>query len=196
MTLPSAIETHLAKREGHDARWALWCDAVNKQTGASEPFGIWSGDDHQEITINGHTRLFAGAQHYFKPDAIKRPTGIVVQSQSISLNGMTPEVYRLTRAFDLAGQRADLYLVLLNPLSGNLIGYRREFKGYVNAAPEDVPANNGRVTAALSLVSHFRDLTYTPNLYKSNAAQSALSGDTARRDATLTRAQDMPWGVY
>lgn len=194
MTWNTEAVAHLQSREGYMPRWAFWCDARNRDTGESEASGIWQGEDHEVFTIDGQQRTFAGAQGNLEIGEIRRGKGLNVRSLTVKLSGLSPDVQQLLKTYDVRGRQCEVFLMLLDPQTGQLIGINREFKGYVNMAPETFDADEGAHTVQLDLVSHFRDLTTTPNIYKSNAAQSALGGDTFARDSTMADAVDDKWG--
>lgn len=194
MTWNASALAHLQAREGYAPRWVFWCNARRVSDGVYEEFSIWQGEDDVNLPIDGSVSETIGAQSVLSIGPIRYKMGVVIQSQTVSLNGVSSEALALTRGYDLRGCRADLHLALLDPTSFNLIDVKRMFRGYVNRAPQTIPANRGAATLELDLVSSVRDLTKTPHLYKSNASQEALSGDTGRKYATITGAANDPWG--
>jgi hypothetical protein len=52
---------YLAARTGVASRHMVYVIARNRETGAQEALGLWHGDDHLTIAINGANRTYYGA---------------------------------------------------------------------------------------------------------------------------------------
>ena len=193
MTFDLTHQDHLLTSEGFMPLWGVWINARNRTTGADEPFAIWQGADNQTFAIPAGSTNFYGAQGSFQVSQLNRTVGVKVQSMSVSLNGASPESVQVIRGYDVRFCRADVFLFLTDPSTGNSVSTPvRMFKGYVNGAPQVTDATGGNINYTLELVSHFRDLTQSPNLYKSHQEQSSL--DDLRQYATVTGVADDPWG--
>lgn len=186
--------THLAARQGYAARWLLWVTPKDLLTGALVDFGIWSGDDHQTITVDGVPRLYYGAQGAFGVDPVKYGTGLSIRTQGVSLSGVSPEGEQLVRGYNLRLAAAELHLALLDPQSFAIIDIQRMFKGVVNRAPFSTPAIGGVSTISLELVSSLRGMTKMLGLRKSDESQKLRSADRFRRFGGLANAVSDPWG--
>ncbi|MFE3839657.1 hypothetical protein ABNX41_21770, partial [Rhodobacteraceae bacterium PA1-206B] len=60
-TLPAAVAAHLAARKPLLVHQLLWISARNRTSGAVETLGLWTGEDHQSITVGGQSRTYYGA---------------------------------------------------------------------------------------------------------------------------------------
>ena len=175
-------------------QWAVLLDLVNLGSSSQEFVGVWQGDDNQELVVDGAARTFIGAQGFLQISQINYSIGLDIQTVTATLNGADPTVRALIPGYQMRFRPASIYLTFLDPSTGNLIGSpSRMFKGYVNAAPAVTESEGGTVTVSVDIVSHLRDLTTTPNLYKSAQSREAL-GDGFRKYGTLVDISDDPWG--
>jgi hypothetical protein len=176
-------------------RWGIWITARDRSTGADTPFGIWQGDDSQIITVGaGDDRLFAGAQGGLQFAPLRYVMGMLNQSQSVTLNGASPDVINLTRVYDVQNAYAEIWLMVLDPQTGNLLDVERRFKGFVNGAPMQVPEVGGTFSTTLSLTSSMSNMTRTPEVVKSDADQRSNADDAFNSYGTVADAVDDPWG--
>jgi len=189
-----ATQAHYEKREGVLAHWMLWIEARRKADGVTVGLGFWQGDDHQDLFVEGENRTYFGAQSNLDFGVINYSNGLDIQSHTVAMSGVNPEVEILARNYDFRFVPAEVHVAHIDPATGLALGIDRHFKGYVNGAPYVTAQNRGSITMSVQLVSTVRDLTFTPNLMKSHASQELLSGDTFREFATMADISDDPWG--
>lgn len=181
---------------GHFApRWLLYVTSKARDTGASVPFGIWDGDDHQTFVVDGESRLYYGAQSAFSVGQIVYGTGLQVRTVSVSLSGVGAEGEQLVRGYDVRLAPAELHCAVLDPLSGSVADVKRAFVGTVNGASITTPAEGGQTMLELSLTSSLRSLTQTLAIKKSDQSQRLRGGDRGRRYSSLADRNNDPWGT-
>jgi hypothetical protein len=180
MTVSPQLAAHLAARGNYNFRWLWWC-AAKDAGGAAAPIGLWSGADHQDFVIDGVTRTYLVGHDTFVVEDIRREAGTRpgTHRTTISTNRETVQTLLFGRTF--AYQPADLYRAFFDPLSGVLIGFVREFAGFVDTAPSQVPSD-GIPTVQLSIKSRLALMNKQLPLSKSEASQRLRApGDGFRK---------------
>jgi hypothetical protein len=194
MTFDVTCQNHLLARAGVSPRWGLWVAAKAFTTLAPAPLGLWSGEDHATLMVEGAPRTYLGAQGSFEIEPIVTATGTDVRTLRITLSAISPEAEDLVRGFVVRLAPVELHLFLLDPLSGALIGSDRRFKGYLNRAPIQTPAlGGGSPTITLELVSSMRLLTRTMAVKKTDQSQQLRSGDRFRRYGSIAAQVRTDW---
>lgn len=195
MTWTAAAQTHLRARDSFAPRWMLWIEARERGTGAAAATGLWQGDDEQTFTIDGQSRLYHGAQDALMPAPIRYRTGTIVQSQDVTISGLTAEAQQLVRGYDTRFCPAELHLALLNPQSMEVIDVERMFRGTVDRLSVPTPEANGSSSITVTLVSQMRAMTQTLALKKSDESQKRRENDRFRRYGAVAERVTVPWGA-
>lgn len=195
MTLTQAQEAGLyTDRKGGKFRCLLWIEPTNRATDLVEGMGFWSGLHEQSFSLEGETRAYFGFGQNIDFGVLEYETGLLIGDHVVSINGAAPEVRALVRNYRYSGAVAQIHFAHYDRTTQALSGTSRKWNGYINEAPEVRAADMGSVTLSVSLVSSVRDLSETPNLMKSDAAQkNAHPTDTFRRDGTMNGATDNQW---
>jgi len=194
-TFDTATASYHADRTARDAHVLFWIEAVTRGTGAPAPLGLWSGDDAATFTIGGVSRAYAGAGQVLAIDPIVSEEGLTVRTLTVRIAAMGADVAQLLRGYDARAAPVEIHEAMFDPLTGALIAEPlRIYRGTVQRAPIPTSAPGGVSIAELHLASAALDLTRTLPSKKSNAAQSARSGDTFRAYAHVSAAVNVPWG--
>lgn len=193
MTWNTAAQNHLAARLPVAPRWLLWVDAKQISNGAAVSMGLWTGDDHEQITVEGQSRLYYGAQGTVSLPQLRYAAGTDVGSIDVTLP-VSPEAETLVRGYNIRFAPCDLHCALYDPASGSLLDVRRMFRGLIDGSPIFTPAVGGVATATLKLVSSARTGTMTTRAKKSDQSQRLRSGDRFRRYGDLGTVAADPWG--
>ncbi|MDP3961791.1 MAG: hypothetical protein Q8Q26_17300 [Pseudorhodobacter sp.] len=165
----SATTAHLAARTGLQVRLLAWVRAKNRSTGAEEAMGLWTGDDHQVLTIDGTERLYYGAGGVLGLDPITMRSGVVVGMQTVTLSPLAPEVAQMIRGYDTRLAPVDLHRAFFEPLSGALVDVpQRIFRGWIDKVQIRTPEVGGNATVEVTLASNARALTRGLALKKSD----------------------------
>ncbi|MVO16858.1 hypothetical protein [Parasedimentitalea huanghaiensis] len=169
-TIAPAVQQQLDERRGTDAQVLLWIIAKNRDTGAPETIGFWTGDDHQEFLIGGEIRTYFGAGNVIDVPPIIAKTGFQVRHYRVSLPPLTDEVKTLIRQFEPRQAKVEIHSCPLDIDSGNPLAEPvRMFKGLLNEAPEELGRKGGESRTELVLVTSARSLTLGLPLKRSSA---------------------------
>lgn len=176
MSVSSAEAAYNAAREGQIRETLVWIAPRNRSTGALEPVGFWTGEDHRSFVVDGEARLYYGAGAALDVDDIPGGVGLDVRYVSVRL-AVVPEVEQAIRGYDPKLAPAEIHTVAFDLATRNPVSDpRRVFSGAINEAPMPTPAAGGVIEIELRLASSARALTRTLPLYRSDA-------ETRRRDA-------------
>lgn len=186
--LSPAEAAHLAQRAGRLAHVLVWITARNRATGAQESLGLWSGDDHQDVIIDGVTRTYYGAGGLLDIDQITAKVGLEVRMLQLRMTPTTEEVALLLRGYDARLAPVEIHRALFDPETMALIAPpRRRWKGWadevsITLGPED---DNGLAegVAVVSIASNARAGTRGLTLKQSDESQKlrGLPGGGADR---------------
>lgn len=174
----------------------IWIEARNRDTGAPETMGLWTGSDDATFTIGGVARVYHGAGAVLDVPAIQSQAGLVVQMQTVGLNIITPEVAQLIRGYDARGAKTEIHLARFNPETSGLIDVSRVFKGWMDQAEIVTGPKGGSDSLTASLANSARALTRKVPLRVSDAAhQRAQPGDRIFRYADVSGTVEVFWGM-
>lgn len=173
----------------------IWIAAKNRSTGATESIGFWSGDDHQDFTINGQTRTYYGAGDVLDVPPITYEAGLTVRMHTFGLASLAPEVAMLLRGYEPRLAPVEVHRVLFYSSTGaQAADPHRVLAGWIDEAQIDTPAIGGTGGATITVASSARGLTRTLPICKSDAQLQLRSGDRFRRYADVSGAVDVFWG--
>ncbi|MDE4175806.1 hypothetical protein PXK01_16710 [Phaeobacter sp. PT47_59] len=193
----AVAQAQLSERRGTNAKVLLWFQAKNRQTGAPETLGFWSGDDHQEFLIGGEIRTYYGAGNVIDvPPIVARP-GFQVRHYRVTVPPFTDEVKILLQQYKPRLAAVQIHSVPLDIDTGLPMGApKRVFKGYLNQAPEEIGRKGGTSRTELVLVSGARKLTFGLPLKRSNAElQRRNAKDRGREYSDVAGSWTVPWGT-
>ena len=135
------LAAHLAARKPVLIRHMLWIAARNRATGAVEGLGLWDGDDHQDIVIDGQTRTYYGAGGLVSIEPIRHATGTDVRRVRATLAPMAPEVAMAIRGYDPRTAPVDIYRQIYDPETMQPVGGPvRRLKGRISEIELTQPA--------------------------------------------------------
>ena len=186
----------LSQRTGHVAHWLVWMGARNRQSGAQEWAGFWTGDDDLNFTIGGDARLYYGAGAALDVEPITQEVGLQVRMQTVRLS-MTPEVDQAVRGYDPSLQPVEIHRAVFEPVTMALVAEPElAFAGTVDGTPIEEGPMGGISSVALAIASKARSLTRLIPVMKSDAAlRDRASGDAFRRDVSESQQWSVPWGT-
>lgn len=166
----------------------IWFEAKNRETDAAETVGLWTGARNQSFNIDGQTRQYMGAGGALSVEPLIAQKGLNVQSQTITLSGIAPEVEVLLRGYDARQAPVEIHLARFDSETNNLIGLDRVFRGWLDKAPVVSGRTRGTATVTCTLVSAARELTRTRPTKRSDATQKLQAGDRFLRFNTVSGA--------
>ncbi|MBP1806457.1 hypothetical protein [Rubellimicrobium aerolatum] len=195
MTWPAAVLTHFAARLPYAVHWLLWATVKPFGGGAAVSVGLWTGDDHETIVVEGQARLYHGAQGGLQVPPIAYRVGTEVASLDLGLS-LSPEGVTLVRGYNTRLAPVQLHAAVFDADTGGLLGLRRMFKGLVDGVRIATPEQEGQAALTLTLVSAARRGTMTVAGRKSDQSQRArLSTDRFRQYADVGSVAADTWGT-
>lgn len=139
-----AIAAHLSARKPVLVRHMLWIKARNRATGAVEGLGLWDGDDHQDIAVNGQLRTYYGAGGLVSIEAIRQAKGTDVRRTRATLAPMAPEVAVAIRGYDPRTAPVEIHRQIYDPETMQPVGApERLLKGRISEIELTYPAEKG-----------------------------------------------------
>lgn len=194
--LDASSAGYLSARSGIAARHMVHVVARNRETGAQEALGLWQGDDHLTIAINGVNRTYYGAGALVGVEPIRAGIGLEVRMLQVVLAPMTPEVALLLRGYDARLAPAEVHRALLSLETGQLIAEPiRVFRGWVDEVKLRKGEVGGNGQATVSLASAARGLTRALTLTRSDVEmRRRRSDDGFRRYTDIAGEVGVWWG--
>lgn len=194
MSWPTAVQNHLTARQPFYVRHLLWCRPQPFGGGARVGFGLWTGDDHEVIAVEGEARTYYGAQGglVIPPARFRQGTEIAETQVGIVLS---PEGETLVRGYNTRLAPFQLHWAVYDANTMKLLGIRRMFTGLVEGISIPTPEQDGAARpTTIDLVSAARWGTTTVNGHKSDASQRLRNpNDTFRVDSSLGHVASDTW---
>lgn len=194
--LEGGLSDQLEERQGTSAEVLIWFIARNRDTGADESIGFWTGDDHQQFSIGGETRLYFGAGAVIKIPPVKAGIGLTVRQHRIVLPPVIDEVQQLLRVYEARLAPVEVHVCTFDVYTNNLLGQPiRMIKGFLNEAPEERGAKDEESRLELTVTSTARLLTFGLPLLRSNEElQKRNPDDKGREYSDVSGDWVVPWG--
>ena len=190
----AATLTALQSRAGLISRVLIWVSARNRTTNAVETMGLWTGVDHETISIGGVPRLYYGAGNVIDIPEITMEAGLSVRMHRIGLSPLSPEIMQLVRSYDVRGVAVEVHRALYATDTRSLIEEPHQvLKGFVDEVEIGTPEAGGSSSCVLNVATSARLLTQSLPLKKSDETQRLRSGDRIRRYTDLSGAIEVWW---
>ena len=176
------------------SRVLCWFSARNRDTGATETLGLWTGDDHAEIVVEGQTRTYFGAGNLIDVPPVSYKTGLDVQVYRLGLTTITNEARQLIRGYDPRFAAVQIHRALFDPITrAQIEAPHRVLFGFVDEVDLTQPAAGEQASGYLSIVTTARQLTSGLPNKNSHANQRRISDDRFLRWADSSA--EVWWGV-
>ena len=194
--LAPEILTLLQRRQGLLTHVLIWLTAKNRDTGAAEGMGLWTGADHQDFVIGGQTRTYFGAGNIIGMDMLTARAGLEVRMHKVTLSALSPEAVTSLRVHDPRLAPVQIHELYCDPTTELAVADPvRVFKGVIMEAPITQGADGGETVAEITMASSAWALTKGLTIKRSNGALEArASGDRFREYTDLGRAVETVWG--
>ena len=193
MPFDETAQAQLEERRGTNAHVLIWLRARNRDTGAEEGIGFWTGDDHQVFTIQGVDRTYFGAGAVIEVDPIKAGVNEEVIYHSVTLPPLLPEIRQALRFYDPRLARVEIHVAPLDIDTDQPFDPVRMVKGKLNEAPEDFGPEEALVRLRIASAARFGTMPLP--LYRSDAQMRRRSETDAFRDyVDPAGAWIVPWG--
>ena len=197
----------ISSREGIAPAYFLWIEARNRENGALETMGLWSGWDAVTADVIDRdtgtimSRPYQAGGSIVGWPAIPLEIGIVPRTIRIRLSQVNAAVQIAFRGYDPKHAPVQLHLGFMDIATMRPVGPAEPvFVGRVNGAPISTPAAGGEGGIELACVSDTRELTRTNPLKRSDEMQKRrlLGGnpDRFRRYSDVAGGwlQNIHWG--
>lgn len=193
---PSALSAFLGERRGRFARLLVWIEAKNRDTGAPETLGFWTGEDHQIFTLAGVERTYYGAGALVAIDPLTSDIGLTVRQTRLVFSGIAPELVQLVRGYDPRLAPVEIHVVDFDPETHIQVAEpQRVFRGWIDAAPIEEGELGGDSVCEMTLLSSAQSLTRRLARKRSDQSLRARAGgDGFRRYADISGSVETPWG--
>jgi hypothetical protein len=187
---------YLSAHTGVASRHMVHVIGCNRQTGAQEALGLWQGDDHLTIAIDGVNRTYYGAGGLIGVEPIRAGIGLEVRMLQATLSPLPPEVALLLRGYDTRLAPAEVHRGLLSLETGQLIAEPiRVFRGWVDEVKIRTGEVGGTSEATVTLASAARGLTRALTLTRSDTEMRRRNaGDRFRDYADIAGEVGVWWG--
>lgn len=186
---------HFATATGIMSHTLFWMVARNRTTGAAEPVGFWTGDDHQTFTVGGVNRTYLGAGGLLGLPALMFEAGLSVRNYTFSMASLAPEVAEALRYYEPRLAPVEVHRALFDAQTGALVSAPyRLLSGIVDDVQIVTPATGGQGSASVSVASSARALTRALPIFKSDEQQKLRGGDRFRRWVDVSGSVDVYWG--
>lgn len=174
----------------------VWISARNRETGAVESIGFWTGEDHLDFVIDAETRTYYGAGDLIGLEPIRWRSGLQVQTQQLRLSQVSPEAQLAIRGYDTRHAPVEIHRALFDPASAQLLDAPHlVLGGFVDRISLTTPEKGGRGEIRLEIATRARALTRPLNRYRSHASRIAQApGDTFRKWASTAAKTEVKWG--
>lgn len=174
----------------------VWIEARNRDTGATEASGLWTGPEARQFTVGGVARTYHGAGQMLSVPTLTARAGVGVQMHRLGLSALSDEVEQIMRGYDPRLAPVEIHVARLDPQSDALLGIDRVYRGSIDQAPIVTPAKGGSDGGvSVSLASAARSLTRPLTLKKTDESQRARSDDRFFRFAEVAGKVERFWGT-
>lgn len=136
----------------------FYVTARRRQDNATVAQAVWSGCEPISLGIEGETRTYQPLGDDLKIADTVVSEGLLVASNSLSIQGLGPFVRDLQRNYDLTQAPCDAHL-LLETAGLQLLGARRLFRGTIDGDPFRL--SRGSAVLTLNVVADTRRGTRT-----------------------------------
>jgi len=174
----------------------VWISARNRESGAVESIGFWTGVDHLDFQIGAETRTYYGAGDLIGLEPVRWRTGLQVQTQQLRLSQVSPEAQLAIRGYDTRHAPVEIHRALFDPAGGQLLDAPHlVLGGFVDRINLTTPEKGGRGEIRLDIATRARALTRPLNRYRSHASLTARAAeDTFRKWASTAAKTEVKWG--
>jgi hypothetical protein len=194
--ISGTLQAYLSGPGGRKFRVLFWLTAKDRSTGAAVTFGFWNGDDNQNFTINGVSRLYYGAGQLALPGPITYQTGIAVNVYTLPISPLSSQAISALMTYDARMAPVEIHRAAFDPLTDNLIEEpMRMLKGQIEEAPIITPEIGGQAKCELKIATSAVFLTKRLTQTKSHATQLQRSLDGFNRYGSVSGQVTVLWGA-
>ncbi|MGD9864023.1 MAG: hypothetical protein AB7S99_12510 [Pseudodonghicola sp.] len=174
----------------------IWISATDRESGALEEIGFWTGADHADFTIGGQSRTYYAAGAMLDADPIRLRTGLQVRTQRVRFSQIAPEVQQAIRGYEPRHKPVQIHRALFDPISELLIAEPHlVLRGYVDQLQIKTPVEGGEGSVEMTIATAARALTRKMGRKRSHATLTARAPtDDFRKYASIADKVEVDWG--
>lgn len=188
------------QRTSINQEWAIWIVAREWASGDEATIGLWTGGYSRQFVVAGQVRQYEGASTLLGLQALTyQPGASVVQTQTVEVGGITPEVELALRGYNARRAKIEIHQINMDPTSENILSIERVFKGEIdtiefNESEMSVPEMVGMGTCEITVASVARNGTRSLTLMKSDASQKLFDvNDDGRKYSDVSGSVPVTW---
>ncbi|MCM2292300.1 hypothetical protein NAC44_08160 [Allorhizobium sp. BGMRC 0089] len=173
----------------------------DRDSGEQVTLGFWSGDEALTVTVpsgfSGEhvTRRFTGGVN-LAVDTVPRVSDLSIQTVTVSLSQIAPEVQRLVRGYDVRLGKVEIYEAVFDPRNRTLVAMPPlVFLGQIDGAPITTPMIGAEGAVEIRVVSDAISMLTRKNPAKSSyETQKLRGGDEWGLYSAAVASWTIPWG--
>ena len=195
--IETIIQSQFEERRGVEGKALVWVRARNRSTGLPESIGFWSGDDHENFTIDGQSRTYFGAGNVISIPPIRSVAGLKTVYHTITLPPFTDEVRTALLQYDSRLAAVEVHVAAFDIDTGIMMSNPiRMIKGQLQEAPLNIAEKGGRNSSVnLKVASSARRLSLGVPIYRSrDALEARAPTDRGREYIDVAGDWIVPWG--
>lgn len=196
LNLPPAVVAHVAARKPMHIQALVWLTARDRSTGSPQTIGLWTGADHQAITVGGVSRTYYGVGALIGLENLTARARLEERTWSMKLSPLHDQVVEAIRLYDARLAPLELHLWFIDPATDQALASPvPAFRGTVMGAPIETPPEGGEASCTVQCVSDGWRLSRGLTVKRSDAAlQARFPGDRFRRWNTISGSVESVWG--
>jgi len=183
-----------AARGPVNAEILIWFEVKDRDTGLAQTLGFSTLDEDRTFEVEGEQRVYIGLGERVNVGNLISQTGVVVQTQRVSVSGLTEAANLLIKEFDARNAPAQIHSVQFDPETLQVIVIDDILKGFLNKAPESGSKKGGEPVFDLQFNTAARNLTRTLPLTQSHAYQQQFNNDEFMKYADVSGTTEVYWG--
>jgi len=175
-------------------QWFVWIKAKNRDTGAAELVGLWSGDYNITVSVDGVARTYYGAGLVMSVPSLQYKSGVDIQTHRLQLAILSPEVTNVIRAYDSRLAAIEVHLGIFDPVTGVLSGISKALDGTIDEI--DISESETDASVEIGVVSSLRKGSKTLSLMKSDSSQRLRDeSDEGFKYSSIAGSVSIQWGT-
>lgn len=193
---PTNTAAHVASGGALLTHVLVWLNARDRADNSRVSLGLWTGADHQDISVGGTIRTYYGVGGMLSIDNLVSAMDLMRGDWAFRISPLHDQVIELVRNYDARLGAAECHLLYCDAASGvALDDPAREFRGTITDVEFPIPGEGQEATATVKCASDAWRLTRALTLKRSQAALAARqTGDLFRQYNDISGAVQVAWG--